>query len=803
MLCLSLPIFWITVASLWLPWFVPPVVADESDLLVIPTTNTGAMQAVFQKGNVLWFGADKGLFYANLDGSGVTQSKVTDQPVTQICHDTLGNLWLGGYGGLFRLAPKSLAVVGTGFTGKIFAMQVFEGDLWIGTDKGLYRRPIGVNSPPVPVKTDISVSSLCIGDGVLWVGTNYGLATWDLNTNKLQPTLWTQMVQRVYQKGNLVWVGDTADSTLPPGIAEPSGQSTSNKNAKTYRYKLLSDPRLTLKLEANAITGRVSQFLEVNGTLWIASDLGLQRWKSDQPIPGSAIILANSGVNGLSLNGETLWIASSSGLYKLKGLNGSEWKASVQVISGPSSLINFLDKPPTIAWEVEHRDWRTTQELIVSRIFLYDMKAQNQPLPTHPVPVGQLQIQLELSSSPEGNILPPGDYRLVVEVEDVHGKKVPSPPYPFSVRDRDWLKKRVLLVVLVSVFASAILFQLLPMPLRRILQAYIFQCRWRLAPSRCDFVFDVLPAREGFRIAELTNSTDVPTDYVNPATTWPPDSPNLDKYRPRMRGKRIRVEVDPSAFRYPWSQLIGDSWGMGMEAAVAGQLIQNSGAVLPPPPRRRLWFAGLGCAKASNDLPYLYDLEPELCAVTKVFRRSHAKIVIPEKNRARYLATPADLSRSLQVADIVHLGAHAQPEQIHLADGSSFTSTDVEAIPSIRCRLLILSACETADFQNTAGNYAEKLVRRGVNLLASVGPLSPKFTKAFFPFVYEYLLHNGSPSETDLCAAIQLAAALWYVVGTKSPLPAPDGERPRWYDQLEWIDRLVLFGDPTLRFHFG
>jgi hypothetical protein len=480
-------------------------------------------------------------------------------------------------------------------------------------------------------------------------------------------------------------------------------------------------------------------------------------------------------------------------------MDGSDWPAVVTVTSAPSTaLVNFLDKAPTIAWSVQNPDWRTTRGLIFGRIFLYDTERPTVLYKPWPVPHGQFQRALDFSN---GKMLPPSDYRLIVEVEDFQGKTARSRPYTFSVRDQAWLTYRLLLVVLIAGAGFLTLFQILPTPVRRLVQAYLFRYRWRLEIRSCDFVFDVLPVRGQFQIGRLTDTTDAPSDYVDPSTVWPPSTPNLDEYRPKMSGKRIQVQVDRTAFQYPWSHLIGDRWSKGNNAAIAGQQIQNLGLVEPLLPRRRLWFAGLGCDRAPG-FRTLFNLEPELDAVTAVFRRSRARIVVQKRSPARHSATTADLSRALQDADIVHLGAHAEPDRIHLVGGSVFSAADVEAIPSIRCRLLVLSACKTADFQHIAGTYAEALVRRGVNLLASLGPLGDEFCMAFFPSLYRQLMPAGQPSGVDLCAAIQTAAESW-LGGDDRPRPAPREESRTWTDQFDWLDRLIIFGNPTLQFHFG
>ncbi len=117
-------------------------------------------------------------------------------------------------------------------------------------------------------------------------------------------------------------------------------------------------------------------------------------------------------------------------------------------------------------------------------------------------------------------------------------------------------------------------------------------------------------------------------------------------------------------------------------------------------------------------------------------------------------------SRRLVEADIVHVATHASPDIIQFSD-ANFSIGDLKSLGPLRCRLLVLSACEAASFDQVGMSLAYEFVSRGVNVLASREKVEDRFCEAFFPKLYQSMLPPRTISGDNLGTAIRKAAASW------------------------------------------
>jgi hypothetical protein len=202
--------------------------------------------------------------------------------------------------------------------------------------------------------------------------------------------------------------------------------------------------------------------------------------------------------------------------------------------------------------------------------------------------------------------------------------------------------------------------------------------------------------------------------------------------------------------------------------------------MLAAPPRqlKRVRYASLGWA----GIPALL-IRPELAAIEAAFRRIRAD-VLPRGE------SPADLLNALCEADVVHVAAHASLTEIELRD-SAFTAsllTD-DLLRRIRCRLLILSACDAGRTAPGQPSIAWPLIRAGVTIIGSLVPIDDTVARRFFPLLYEYFLPVTVADGPRLARAIvRASAALSVIFGAGANAP--------W---RAYLNNLVLYGNPNLR----
>jgi HEAT repeat protein len=342
--------------------------------------------------------------------------------------------------------------------------------------------------------------------------------------------------------------------------------------------------------------------------------------------------------------------------------------------------------------------------------------------------------------------------------------------------------------------------------------------RWMFEPGHCEHkvVVNVLPGDARLRLAVDAGGEGF---SIEDNGVWPPDSPMFSELRRRVCGKSVRVETVESQFRKPWANAIGGPLRDGTSAAIAGQIcLVDELLDIARAPLKRIVFAGLGCEEVqycgdpatSAKLPSLKldpeDLEwasawfrfqqkigclpdptGEIDLITERFRLWGASI-LPLPPEAKAAADIEHLQEALREADIVHVAAHASPAGVYLQNRLMNAGDLSRLLDHVRCRILILSACDLGDLRHEA-SFVFPLVRRGVNVLAATKPLRGRACVTFFSAFYAALLPRRRATGIWLASAMQQAAIACF------PLGSSDTRNTLW---TEGINSLILYGDPSL-----
>jgi signal transduction histidine kinase/ligand-binding sensor domain-containing protein len=194
-----------------------------------------------------------------------------------------------------------------GFTkGAINAIaQTADGYLWLGTEVGLLRFDGVRNVPWQPPAGEQLPNSyirtlLAARDGTLWIGTRKGLARWKDGKLTQHSELAGAFVNSLLQdRAGTVWVG---------GLEAGNGRLCAIEGGGTVRCHTGSFGN-----------GVGALYEDRKGILWVASDMGVQRWgpgaPDHYPFPGrgtyvDSLIESDSG---------TIMMATSDGLKELVG----------------------------------------------------------------------------------------------------------------------------------------------------------------------------------------------------------------------------------------------------------------------------------------------------------------------------------------------------------------------------------------------------------------------------------------------------------------------------------------------------
>jgi hypothetical protein len=152
-------------------------------------------------------------------------------------------------------------------------------------------------------------------------------------------------------------------------------------------------------------------------------------------------------------------------------------------------------------------------------------------------------------------------------------------------------------------------------------------------------------------------------------------------------------------------------------------------------------------------------------------------------------SSTAGFAYALRNADVVHVMSHGTAAGLELADARATAAMIGDG--ALRCRLLVLASCSTADLATDPNALLWPLVRRGVNVLAPTVPIWDKYGAELLVELYKTLLpsrgRRGRSFADGLRVAVQ-AVRKRYV------------NRPEAVDVDMSLDGFMLYGNPTLYF---
>lgn len=299
-------------------WFLP---AGEESTLVTQ---------LVEAGDTLWAGTSHGLFWRDgdqwrrFDGQDVLAA----QPIDALFEDSDKNLWVGTHQGLGRIRDHRL-VEFVQDTDPLAHRNIrsihedHEGNLWLGSQwqgiarlwNGWTHRFAGVYGLHDPVAWSLTRSR----DGDLWVGTNRGLSRFDGNRYELvvpEEALPHPNAYTLLDDGIRLWIGTRTGLVW-------------------YQDGELKTPDIFSPLSTTQVSGIVK---DSNGNVWIAANNGLYRYRNGE-------LYHYDEAQGLSeprtrLVYETpsgrLYVGTREGLFEIQG-------SRVRHIGTDAGLENGLD----------------------------------------------------------------------------------------------------------------------------------------------------------------------------------------------------------------------------------------------------------------------------------------------------------------------------------------------------------------------------------------------------------------------------------------------------------------------------
>jgi ligand-binding sensor domain-containing protein/class 3 adenylate cyclase/HD superfamily phosphodiesterase len=291
------------------------------------------------KGN-LWIGAENGLNLLPKNSekfkSFSTKDGLENIAVKSIFQDSKGIIYIGTEGGLhmFDSGNKKFQIYksGDGFLFKGISIQCIfedEGNLWIGTDRGLYKinNAGKTTSFTQNISDNKSISNNYVlsitkdQDGNLWVGTANGLNQFNPWTNTFKRyfsregdplSLSSNFVYYLYEdKAGVLWIG-----TQGGGL---NRYEKSSDNFSRFQYH----ENLAGSLINNII---FSIYEDRTGTVWIGTNNGIskfdrnkQNFRHYRSIPGSRYTSINSNVvwSLFEDRNGNLWIGTDGGVNRM------------------------------------------------------------------------------------------------------------------------------------------------------------------------------------------------------------------------------------------------------------------------------------------------------------------------------------------------------------------------------------------------------------------------------------------------------------------------------------------------------
>jgi hypothetical protein len=395
-------------------------------------TDVGGVECLLESksGTTLWIGGEKGLVRLTV-GSSLPPERIpieTGRVHSLVESRSSDSLWIVGSKGIFRYAVGSTAVSETvpGLTGDIEDLKLLEsrsGDtLWIGRSTGLYRYRVGSGTKPesIPLETD--------------------------DVFNPYPKWVSALLES--RSGDVLWISTSSDLYRLKTGAD-SGAAEAIKIAP--QGILVSPVRVETLLES-----------ESGDKLWLGTSNGLFRLSTSPGAVAELRLKLQESVVFLNSRGDDLYIGTglshTFSFFAIKGWLQTPWNARDK-FTDDTDTDPPVGKTTTVRWSIQNYEHRTTPEMVVQRVLLYNKSGEE-------IEVADGGKPRRLDNGLFEVTLPPmtaGEFGLIVKAEDVLGNISTSRKLQLSVgktlqeKIEEWSKAIAIVYGIVNVLAFLVL----------------------------------------------------------------------------------------------------------------------------------------------------------------------------------------------------------------------------------------------------------------------------------------------------------------------------------------------------------
>jgi hypothetical protein len=385
--------------------------------LIIP--NLQCWVEIFVDGKTtVWFGSDKGLYrWAKGSAEAPRRLRLATGAVN-VLHDAGGALWVGAEKGLFRWqgGERDPEPAMTPQTGKIYEIRQWGDAVWVGAENGLFRyRTDGQGEPQhTPGPRAFKAVNIDETRSALWFATDEGIFRCVKGSGEAPRAValpkdreWVPTKDIDGSRGKLTNVHFfETPSTL---WIDAFGRlfRTTEKSPGELRFTGIE-------------TGVGATFHETEESLLIGAEEGLFRWdKSADTLQQMKLDVGQ--VRAFHQTGGMLRIAGGKGLFQMK-LTKEKWDAALEVNHKPAEPL-YPTSYLWFAWEIGRYDWRTTPDLVETRLLIHASDGTRQEWPGK-WDAEQGHFTLQTSGA---KTLPVGTYEYAVEAVDLLGNVASTP----------------------------------------------------------------------------------------------------------------------------------------------------------------------------------------------------------------------------------------------------------------------------------------------------------------------------------------------------------------------------------------
>ena len=332
----------------------------------------------------IWFGTDAGI--SRFNGEWTTflpaENPFTGNVNTLVADPTTGKLWAGTAEGDIVFWDGAVWTNLLSVPGSVNALLPVGGQLWIGTDSGLYVWVIKSTAVPVDFLQDVRVQALASQGNAIWVGTAQGLwlhqrdqwieiAAADGLPRMEVSAIWVDPSGPVWvaAEGNLAWrepstgiwtpiSTEILQLNNPTPIVALTGDASGTVWGGTHGngpFRVIEQTTL-VAFSGEGEIGLTTPFVQAvavdnDGLIWFGTQSGLFRYDEKMWVKELADNLLNPGINRISAIESSvenhLWIGTANAGIRMKSTGGDQLTERIYTTSTsnlPSDFISGLTR---------------------------------------------------------------------------------------------------------------------------------------------------------------------------------------------------------------------------------------------------------------------------------------------------------------------------------------------------------------------------------------------------------------------------------------------------------------------------